>query len=85
MTRRRSTARARSRILLSVIVPQSWPVIIAVAIFTFVYTWNLYFEPLIYLSTKPDLQPISRRPGGVQQHPLPSRGLIQAGNADDAS
>ena len=47
------------RILLSVIVPQAWPVIIAVAVFHLVYSWNLYFEPLLYLSTTPDLQPIS--------------------------
>lgn len=47
------------RILLSIIVPQAWPVIIAVSIFHLVYSWNLYFEPLLYLSTSPDLQPIS--------------------------
>jgi multiple sugar transport system permease protein len=47
------------RILTSVIVPQSWAVIIAVAVFHLVYTWNLYFEPLLYLSSKPDLQPIA--------------------------
>jgi multiple sugar transport system permease protein len=47
------------RILTSVIIPQSWPVIVAVAVFHIVYTWNLYFEPLLYLSSKPDLQPIA--------------------------
>src|SRR5918992_4788426 len=47
------------RILLSVIVPNAWPVIVAVAIFHLVYSWNLYFEPLIYLSTAPELQPIA--------------------------
>jgi multiple sugar transport system permease protein len=47
------------RILTSVILPQAWPVIIAVAIFHLVYSWNLYFEPLIYLSTSPELQPIA--------------------------
>jgi multiple sugar transport system permease protein len=47
------------RILISVILPQAWPVIIAVAIFHLVYSWNLYFEPLIYLSTAPELQPIA--------------------------
>ena len=31
----------------------------AVAVFHIVYTWNLYFEPLLYLSSKPDLQPIA--------------------------
>jgi len=47
------------RILMSVIVPQAWPVIIAVAVFHLVYSWNLYFEPLLYLSTSPELHPIS--------------------------
>ena len=47
------------RILWSVIIPQSYPVIVAVTIFHVVYTWNDYFGPLIYLSTRMDLQPIS--------------------------
>ena len=38
------------RTLISVIIPQSWPVIIAVGIFHFVYSWNNFFEPLIYLA-----------------------------------
>ena len=45
--------------LISVILPQAWPVIIAVAIFHLVYAWNDFFGPLIYLSTKPDLQPLA--------------------------
>lgn len=52
------------QILLYIIVPQSWPVIIAVALFHFVYAWNDYFEPMIYLLGKPNLQPISV---GIQQ------------------
>lgn len=67
------------RILLSVILPQSWPAIIAVAIFHLVYAWNDFFGPLIYLSTRPDLQPISvglqRFSGIYSQEPT----LIQAG------
>ena len=47
------------RTLISVIVPQAWPVIIAVAIFHLVYSWNDFFGPLIYLSTKPDLQTLA--------------------------
>jgi multiple sugar transport system permease protein len=47
------------KILTSVILPQSWAVIIAVSVFHLVYTWNLYFEPLLYLSAKPELQPIA--------------------------
>ena len=47
------------RILWSVIIPQSYPVIVAVIIFHVVYAWNDYFGPLVYLSTRMDLQPIS--------------------------
>ena len=47
------------RILTSIIIPQSWAVIVAVAVFHLVYTWNLYFEPLLYLSSEPDMQPIA--------------------------
>jgi multiple sugar transport system permease protein len=47
------------RTLRSVIVPQAWPAIIAVAIFHVVYAWNDFLAPLIYLSTKPDLQPLA--------------------------
>lgn len=47
------------RILTAVILPQAWPVVIAVAVFHVVYTWNLYFEPLLYLSSKPELKPIA--------------------------
>jgi multiple sugar transport system permease protein len=36
------------RILLSVIIPQSWPAIISVGLFHFVWAWNDYFGPLIY-------------------------------------
>jgi multiple sugar transport system permease protein len=36
------------RILLSVIIPQSWPAIVAVSLFHFVWAWNDYFGPLIY-------------------------------------
>src|SRR4029079_7765301 len=45
------------RILRSVVLPQAFPVIVAVSIFTFVYAWNDFFGPLIYLSGKPDLTP----------------------------
>lgn len=47
------------RILISIILPQSWPAVAAVAIFHFVFAWNDFFYPFIYLSTRPDLQPIS--------------------------
>jgi multiple sugar transport system permease protein len=68
------------RTLLSVILPQAWPVVIAVAIFHIVYSWNDFFAPLIYLSSSPDLQTLpvglARFSGArVAQDP----GLIQAG------
>jgi multiple sugar transport system permease protein len=47
------------RTLISVILPQAWPAIVAVGIFHFVYSWNDFFEPLIYLTTQPDLQPLA--------------------------
>ncbi|MBZ0309192.1 MAG: carbohydrate ABC transporter permease [Anaerolineae bacterium] len=52
------------RILLYIIIPQSWPVIVAVGLFHLVFAWNDYFEPLIYTLGKPELQPISV---GIQQ------------------
>lgn len=47
------------RVLWSVILPQSWPVIIAVCVSHLIFAWNDYFEPLIYLRSKPELVPIS--------------------------
>ncbi|MFL5756157.1 MAG: carbohydrate ABC transporter permease [Chloroflexota bacterium] len=68
------------RTLVSVLLPQALPVIIAVAIFHLVYSWNDFFAPLIYLSSNADLQTIpvglARFSGArVAQDP----GLIQAG------
>lgn len=47
------------RILWSVIVPQSYPALVAVFVFHMVYAWNDYFGPLIYLQTNRQLWPIS--------------------------
>jgi multiple sugar transport system permease protein len=47
------------RTLTSVILPQSIPALMAVAIFHFMWAWNDFFGPLLYLSTKQELQPIS--------------------------
>jgi len=47
------------RILWSILIPQSYPVIIAVVVFHIVFAWNDYFGPLIYLSTARDNWPIS--------------------------
>ncbi len=47
------------RVLWSVIIPQSYPVLMAVTVFHIVYAWNDYFGPLIYLSTAKEKWPIS--------------------------
>lgn len=47
------------QVLVQVIIPQSWPVIISVGLFHFLFAWNDYFGPLLYLLGKPELQPIS--------------------------
>jgi multiple sugar transport system permease protein len=67
------------RTLISVILPQAWPVVIAVAIFHLVYAWNDFFGPLIYLSSNPDIQTIAlglQRFNGIHYR---EPGLIQAG------
>ena len=53
------------RILRSIIVPQSIPAITAVALFHFFFAWNDFFVPLLYLASKPELQPLSI---GIQQY-----------------
>ena len=45
--------------LIRVIVPQAIPAITAVTLFHFFYSWNDYFNPLVYLVGKEDLYPIS--------------------------
>jgi multiple sugar transport system permease protein len=68
------------RTLLSVIIPQAWPVIIAVAIFHLVYSWNDFFAPLIYLSNAPDLQTVAVGLASFSGARVSSDpGLIQAG------
>ena len=51
--------------LISVILPQSLPVIVAVAVGHFLWSWNDYFNPLIYLISERDLQPIAL---GIQSY-----------------
>jgi multiple sugar transport system permease protein len=52
------------RTLISVIVPQSWPALTAVAMFHFFFSWNDFFGPLIYLSGKEEMYTI---PVGLTQ------------------
>lgn len=47
------------RTLVSVVLPQMKAAIVAVSLFHFYFAWNDFFEPMIYLSTRRDLQPIS--------------------------
>ncbi|MGH8912616.1 MAG: carbohydrate ABC transporter permease, partial [Acidimicrobiia bacterium] len=47
------------RTLWSVILPQAKPALVAVGLFHFFFAWNDFFEPLVYLSTRRDLQPIA--------------------------
>jgi multiple sugar transport system permease protein len=47
------------RTLLSVIVPQAWPAIIAVCLFHFFFAWNDFLAPLVYLVGHEELWPIS--------------------------
>lgn len=47
------------RTLWSIIVPLSWPAIIAVAVSHFLYSWNDFFNQLLYLAGRDDLKTIS--------------------------
>ncbi|MGB8980417.1 MAG: carbohydrate ABC transporter permease [Anaerolineales bacterium] len=47
------------KVLWSVIIPQSYPALMAITVFHIVYAWNDYFGPLIYLSTNREAWPIS--------------------------
>ena len=71
------------RTLISVHPPAGLAVIIAVAIFHLVYSWNDFFGPLIYLSGTPDLQPWPsawQRFNGIH---TASRALIPGRHAHD--
>lgn len=47
------------RTLFSVILPQSWPVVITVSLLHFFYMWNESRQAALYLSTRRDLIPVS--------------------------
>ncbi len=53
------------QILVKVVLPQSLPVIVAVAVGHFLWSWNNYFDPLIYLLSERDLHPIAL---GIQSY-----------------
>jgi multiple sugar transport system permease protein len=67
------------RILVSVVLPQAWPAIAAVAIFTFVYSWNDFLGPLLYLTKNQDIWPLSIGLATFHgQHNLQEPGIVQA-------
>lgn len=47
------------RILVSVILPQSWPVVITVSLLHFFYIWNETRQAALYLGVRRDLAPVS--------------------------
>jgi multiple sugar transport system permease protein len=47
------------RILTAVIIPQSWPAIMAVILFHFFFAWNDFLGPLIYTTGNDQLWPIA--------------------------
>ncbi len=49
----------RLRVFWSIIIPQAYPVFLAIIVFHIVYAWNDYFGPLIYLSTNRSEWPVS--------------------------
>ena len=71
------------RTLISVILPQSWPVIVAVAVFHLVYTWNDFFGPLLYTAGNPELQTVALGAAAVQRHLLPGARAHPGRDPDD--
>jgi multiple sugar transport system permease protein len=68
------------RTLISVVLPQAWPVVVAVAVFHLVYSWNDFFAPLLYTAGKVELQTVAlglQRFNGIYYR---EPGLIQAGS-----
>jgi multiple sugar transport system permease protein len=68
------------RVLRSVVLPQAWPVIVAVSIFSFVYSWNDFFGPLIYLAGHDDLVPLQVGLAHFNGIYFTNPAYIQAGN-----
>jgi multiple sugar transport system permease protein len=65
------------RTLFSVILPQSWPVVITVSLLHFFYVWNETRQAALYLSIRRDLAPVSF---GIQnfQSLSPAQNQLQA-------
>ncbi len=65
------------RTLFSVILPQSWPVVITISLLHFFYMWNETRQAALYLSTSRDLAPISFGVQGFQSL-VPVQNQLQA-------
>ena len=65
------------RRLFSIVLPQSWPVVITVALLHFFYAWNETRLASVYLASSPALMPLSF---GIQEYQsdLPIQNVIQA-------
>jgi multiple sugar transport system permease protein len=65
------------RTLFSIVLPQSWPVVITISLLHFFYIWNETRQAALYLSTRRDLIPVSF---GVQnfQSLAPVQNQLQA-------
>jgi multiple sugar transport system permease protein len=68
------------RRLFSVVLPQSWPVVITVSLLHFFYTWNETRLASLYLGTDPNLMPVSF---GVQNYQsfIPIQNVIAASSS----
>lgn len=70
------------RIFWRIILPLSRPVLAVAALFHFLYAWNDFLGPLLYLSRKPTftlslaLQEFQSQHGGVQWHELMAASLV---------
>jgi multiple sugar transport system permease protein len=67
------------RTLVSVVLPQAWPVVVAVAVFHLVYSWNDFFGPLLYTAGNTKIQTLALGLQRFQGIHYRDPGLIQAG------
>jgi multiple sugar transport system permease protein len=67
------------RTLISVVLPQAWPVVVAVAVFHLVYSWNDFFGPLLYTAGNTKIQTLALGLQRFQGIHYRDPGLIQAG------
>lgn len=67
------------QILLKIMMPLSKPVLATVAVFTFLFTWNDYLGPLIYVND-PDLMTVALALRSFQSQSSTNWGLLMAGS-----